>query len=270
MEKSKLKNVILVILLVTNILLLGLMVTQRAESRHYRRQTLLDAVDLLTQQGIAVRAEDIPDRDFPAPQVLKQDTQKELTTFSALLGQDAVHAQRGLVSLYTGSLGAAEIRDDGTFSVTLAEGAYPLEGQDIRQHALAVLERMGVSAQITQVQDQVLTAVETWKGVPIFTCAMELRYEDDQLRAISGTRLTGVPAADPQAGDPLSTATLLVRFRAGVIKSGDACTAVLSAAQGYILTSDANRSGALTPVLRLETDTNLYIVNALTGELRRE
>ena len=74
---------------------------------------------------------------------------------------------------------------------------------------------------------------------------------------------------DPQAGETLSTATLLVRFRAGIITSGDACAAIRSATQGYILAADANRTLRLTPVLRLETDTNLYLLNAITGEFQR-
>ena len=269
MEKSKLKNIILTILLITNVLLLGLMLFQRAQSRHYNQQTLLDAVDLLSQQGITARVEDMPDRAFPLPQVVEQDAQQELADFSALLGQDAVHAQRGSVSLYTGSLGSAEVRGDGVFSVELAPGAYPLEGQDMTQHGLSVLELMGFTAQVTAVEESALTAVETLGDVPIFSCTVTLRYEEGELRAISGTRLAGTPTVDTQAETPLSTATLLVRFRSGIINSGDACTAILSATQGYILDADANRSLRLTPVLHLETDTNLYIINARTGELQR-
>lgn len=269
MERSKLKNIILAILVITNVLLLGLMITQRMESRHYRQQALLDVVELLDRQGISVQVEDLPRQDFPPPQVLERDAQEELAAFSALLGQDAVYAQRGMVSLYTGSLGSAEVRDDGGFSVELAPGAYPLNGQDMEQHGLAVLSLMGFSGQITAVEDNALSAVETLKGVPIFSCGVLLRYEGGDLRSISGTRLVGAPAKDLQAGGQLSTATLLVRFRAGIINSGDACTAILSATQGYILGADANRNLRLTPVLRLETDTNLYILNALTGELQR-
>lgn len=269
MERSKLKNIILTILVITNILLLGLMISQRMESRHYRQQTLLDAVELLAQQGITARVEDMPDRDFPTPQVLEQDAQAELAAFSALLGQDTVYAQRGLVSLYTGSLGSAEVRGDGAFELELNAGAYPLDGQEITQHALAVLSLMGFSGQITAAEEDAVTAVEVLKDVPVFSCSVLLRYEDGQLRSIEGTRLPGKATADPQARTQLSTATLLVRFRAGIINSGDACTAVVSATQGYVLAADASRSLRLTPVLRLETDTNLYILNALTGELQR-
>lgn len=109
MERSKLKNIILAILAVTNILLLGLMLVQHAQSRHFRQQVLQDAVELLAQQGISVQLEDLPQQDFPAPQVVERDPQEELAGFTALLGEDTVYAQRGPVSLYTGSLGCFKL-----------------------------------------------------------------------------------------------------------------------------------------------------------------
>ncbi len=270
MERSKLKNIILTILVITNVLLLGLTLFQQAQSRRARQQVMEDAVELLAQQGITAQAGDLPDRDFPPSQLLERDAQAELTHFAALLGQDTAQTQRGLVTLYTGSLGTAETREDGAFSVELEPGAYPLaDGQDLAQHAARILERLGIRAKVTAQGGNAVTAVETLRGVPVFTCAVELRYEGGELRGLSGTRLAGSPSPDPQAGECLSTATLLVRFRAGIITSGDTCTAIRSATQGYHLSADANRNLRLTPVLRLETDTNLYLLNALTGELQR-
>ena len=269
MESSKVKNIILTILVVTNILLLGLMLFQRVESRHYRQQALQDAVDLLAQQGISAQAEAMPDKDFPVPQVLETDAQRELESFSGILGSDTTFTQRGLVSLYSGSLGTAEVWENGSFTVQLTPGAYPLVGRAVEEHALSVLDQMGFSGQITDVTSSSLTAVELLGNVPIFSCAVTLSYEGDELRSISGTHLTGTPSADSQAGEALSTATLLVRFRSGVMDSGDTCTAILSAAQGYVLSADAAQRLRRIPVLRLETDTNLYLLNALTGEWSR-
>lgn len=269
MESSKVKNIVLTILVVTNILLLGLMLSQRVESRRYRQQTLQDAVDLLAQQGIAARAEDMPDKDFPLPQVLETDAQRELESFSGILGSDTAFTQRGLVSLYTGSLGTAEAWENGSFSVRLTPGAYPLAGRTVEEHALAVLDQMGFSGQVTDVTASSLTAVELLDSVPIFSCEVTLSYDGGELRSISGAHLTGTPTADSQAGAALDTATLLVRFRSGVMGSGDTCTAILSAAQGYVLSADAAQRLRLVPVLRLETDTNLYLLSALTGEWSR-
>lgn len=268
MESAKLKNIILTILLITNALLLGLTLVQHMRSSQYRQQALLDAVELLAQRGIAVDVQDLPRTDFPAPQTLEPTAQEDLAAFAALLGEGTAPTQRGLVTLYTGPLGTAELREDGAFSVTLEEDSYPLADQNMESHALAVLERMGFSSRVTDAGQDTVSAVQMLGEVPVFSCTATLRYEQGRLRSISGVRLMGRVAA-AQEGSALSTATLLIRFRAAIISSGDACNAIRSATQGYTLSADASHDLRLIPVLRLETDTNLYFLNAVTGELSR-
>lgn len=271
MESAKLKNIILIILIVTNVFLLSLMVFQRLESRQYQQKALADAVELLEQRGISIRAEALPTRDFPSSLALERDQAGERETFVALLGEDTVLTQRGLVSLYAGSMGQAEVRGDGSFSVKLEPGAYPLgEGSSPADHALPFLaRRMGFAGQADRITEHTVTVTQLWEGDPVFSCQVTLTYDQSSLVSIAGTRLVGRPSADVQSGQPLSTATLLVRFRAGLIDSGDTCSAVLSATQGYTLSTGSDGKLRLTPVLRLETDTNPYILDALTGELRR-
>ena len=269
MESAKLKNIILTILLITNALLLGLTTVQHMRSSQYHQQALLDAVELLAQRGIAADVRDLPRTDFPAPQVLEPDPQEEVAAFTALLGEGTTPTQRGLVTLYVGPLGTAELREDGAFSVTFKEGSYPLAGQDMDSYALDVLERMGFSARVTETGQDTIGAVQMLGEVPVFSCAATLRYQEGQLRSISGVRLMGRATAAPQEEAVLSIATLLVRFRAAIINSGDACNAIRTATQGYILSSDASHDLRLIPVLQLETDTNLYFLNAVTGELSR-
>lgn len=274
MESAKLKNIILLILLITNALLLGLMVVQRVEAHQHRQQALSDAVELLEQRGISVDLADIPDSDFPQSMTLARDADQELEQFTDLLGQGTALTQRGLVSLYTGPLGTAEVRVDGGFSVTLSQDAYPMApNQDLANHAQDLARQLGFSTaltgQETTAEGEVLTLVQHCGGYPVFSCTLQVWYKAGQLLSIHGTRLVGRPAADPSQGQSLSMATLLVRFRSGIIDSGDACTAIRSASQGYVLSADVSGILRLTPVLRLETDTNPYIVNALTGALTR-
>lgn len=272
MESAKLKNIVLVILLITNALLLGLMVFQRLENHQHRQQALADAVMLLEQKGISAELDALPSGDFPGPMALERDTAREREQFTALLGDGTTLSQRGLVSYYTGPYGSAEVRGDGAFSLSLLPGAYPLGGESMDVHGLTVLERMGFVGQLTSFDADagVLNAVELWNNTPVFSCAVTLVYQDGELRSVSGTRLVGVPTADSRQGAPLSTATLLLRFRSGIIDSGSACTAIYSATQGYTLRSNAAGQLRLTPVLRLETDTAPYLLDALTGSLSRD
>lgn len=269
MESGKLKNLVLLILVITNLFLGLLMVVQGVTSRQRQTQTLLDAVSLLAERGIEMDPDLIPRDDFPVPMSLERDTDWERQMFAGLLGQDLTATQRGLVSYYESGLGRAEAREDGSFTLTLTPGALPLDGQDLSTHGLSALRRMGFEAQVTGAGEDRLEVVQLWNGVPVFSCAAALRYENGALTEITGSRLAGTPAADPAQGDVLSAATLLLRFRAGIIDSGDACSAILSATQGYVLSSSQAGKPRLTPVLQLETDTSLYRVDALTGALSR-
>lgn len=270
MESAKLKNIVLLILVITNLLLGMLMVVQGVTSRQKQNQLLLDAVKLLEERGIAVDPDALPRADFPSSMTVERDNDREMRLFAGLLGSDLTVTQRGLVSYYESGLGRAEAREDGSFTVLFSDGALPTEDQSIRSHGLAALKRMGFDGSVTFADDNTLEAVQLLSGSPVFSCSATARYENGALAEISGTRLMGAPAADPSAAAPLSTATLLLRFRSGIIDSGDACSAILSATQGYVLSSGSAGQTLLTPVLRLETDTSFYLVDALTGAIHRE
>lgn len=263
METSKLKNIVLIILILTNLLLLLLVVSQRLENRQLQKQALSDAVALLQQRGIAVSPDILEDGDFPPALQVTRDSDWETQMFTDLLGNDTTRAQRGLITFYTGPGGEAEARSDGGFSVTFTPDAYPLQGQSMTQHALYVLQTMGFTAQITSADGDVLTAIQNWEERPVFSCSATLTYEDGHLASITGTRLLGKPTETSGADATLSLATLLVKFRGGIIESGDACTALRAATRGYVLSADGV---SLTPVLCLETDTGTYYLSAVTGE----
>lgn len=269
MESAKLKNIVLLLLVVTNLLLGLLMVIQGVTSSRRQTQTLLDAVALLQDRGIAVEADALPQTDFPTPMTVERDSEWERQQFASLLGDNFTAAQRGLVSYYKGDLGRAEVLEDGSFTVSFTPGALPVEGQELSAHALATLRRIGFDAQVTASGMDIVSAIQLLDGSPIFSCAVTLRYENGALAQLSGTRLVGVPVTDTAQGEPLSTATLLLRFRTGISDSGDACSAIRSATQGYVLSATSGTKPSLIPVLRLETDTGVYRVDALTGAFSR-
>lgn len=264
MQSRKVKNIVLVILVITNLLLLFLMVSQRLESRQLQEKTLTDAVQLLEAKGISVRAENLSRLTFPPAMTLERDTQQELRWFTALLGEGTTTAQRGLVSQFEGPLGSAEVLADGSFSVTLAPGAYPLESGTAETVAIEALKRINFTAKSSAQEGEAQRFLQIIQDFPVYSCLATATCEGDSLVSISGRRLAGQPAAS--GGECLNLATLLIRFRANIIDSGDACTAITSAQAGYVLSS-VGGSGELVPVLRLETDTGTYYLSALTGEL---
>lgn len=267
MEGSKVKNIVLLILLITNLLLLFLMVSQRLESRQLQEKALTDAVQLLEAKGVSVKADNLTRIAFPAAMTLERDAAWEQQSFAALLGEGTTVTQRGLVAQYRGPLGEAEVRSDGEFSVSLIPGAYPVDDGDRLACAQTALKLIHFTADLTETTGETLVALQKIDDSPVYSCRAVLRFEGESLVSIFGTRLVGQPVQSADS-EPLSVATLLVRFRANLIESGEACTAILSASQGYLLSSTSGKM-ELLPVLRLETDTSYYYLSALTGEILR-
>lgn len=266
MQSSKLKNIVLLILVITNLLLLLLLGAQRLAHYKGEDKVLEDAVALLADRGISVDPDILPRRDFPPSLSVERDTGQETALCTALLGTDTVHSQRGLVSFYTGEKGQAELQSDGAFTATLRPGAYPA-GDDPGEHARSLLSQLGLETALLSAEGDTVTLHQLQDGAPVFSCVITLTYEEGSLRSLAGRRLPGQPTA-ADADRALSIPTLLTRFRSGVLESGDACSAILSATQGYLLSSGAH-GGQLTPVLLVTTDANSYYVNALTGEVSR-
>ena len=183
MESSKLKNLVLLILIITNLLLGLLMLIQGMTSRQRQAQLLLDAVALLEERGIAVDPDIIPRADFPPSMTLERDSDWELEMFSGLLGESTTATQRGLVSYYTGELGRSEAREDGSFTAAFRtvkdsqQAAYGTGSLDQRTHGLDVLKRMGLEAMVVGEDEDTLEVVQLWNGKPVFSCTATLTYE---------------------------------------------------------------------------------------------
>lgn len=268
MESSKLKNIVLLILLITNLLLLFLMVSQRLESRQLQDKTLTDAVQLLEEKGISVKAEDLSHISFPEAMTAERDTAEEQRQFTALLGEGTTLTQKGLVAQYDGPWGQAEVRGDGAFSVLLNPNAYPAAEGEEAACAKNALKLIGFTASGFESDGATLTAYQTAAGCTVYSCSVTAEFGGGSLLRLSGQRLVG--DADQATGAAAkSVATLLVRFRRYLVESGDACTAILSATVGYTTVTDRTGQTELVPILRLKTDTNLYDLNALTGSIQR-
>lgn len=267
MESSKLKNIALLILLITNLLLLFLMVSQRLESRQLQEKVLTDAVQLLESKGISVKADNLPHISFPAAMTLERDSNQEQQLFTALLGEDTVLTQRGPIAQYSGVFGQAEVRNDGGFSVSFALDACPTADDPVAS-AQEALKRINFTVDPGTSTPSDLTFIQQFSGFPVYSCQVSLATQGNCLASLSGARLVGEPTP-AQNAQPLSVATLLVRFRSNIIASGDACTAILSAQAGYAVTAVSVGKLELTPILRLETDIGTYDLNALTGSVSR-
>lgn len=274
MEWPKLKNIIILILLLLNGFLLVLVGMRYTESVQYERAALEQTLKVLEGQGIQADGAALAPAGELAPLTAERDLERELQLAQALLGQDTQAENRGGgLYLYQGSNGELSVRAGGELSANMADDPNQFVTEDLERHASGLLKRMGVDVErIGVTEEDEWTRVrlrQLWNGAPVFSCEVELAYRNGVLESIQGT-LTAAQAGTAEAGQALTLPTALMRFSEEIAATGDVCTAVRSMEPGYRGTVQSLSGGVrLSPVWLVTTDTARYYLDCATGDLTR-
>ncbi len=272
MEWRKVKNIIILLLLLVNGSLLALMWGRRSEAVRYDRSALTQAVEALNNNGIRTELSDLTAAEGLAPVDLERDAAREEKLANALLGGNAAGDNRGGgLYLYRTEAGEVSFRAGGEFSARLEDDPRWYT-DDPAAHAASLLKRMEVEGERTALEETedgaLVTFRQVWEGAPLFSCAVTFTYREGRLQTIGGVLLVS-DAATRESGTVLTLPTALMRFLDGVRERGDVCSALRSMAAGYRSSQTASGVTRLTPCWRVATNTADYYLDAATGALER-
>ncbi len=271
MEWPKLKNIIILILLLVNGFLLVLVVGREFQVGRYERSALTQAGQVLAQNGITVEEDLLYEaaRGSLVPLTVQRDLQAEMELAQALLGSQAVRTDQGSgLYGYDSDQGSALFRSNGDISITLTD--CPLDGQAPADHAADLLGQMGLDGEALGIQtdgDQtIVTFCQLLNDVPVYTCRLSFTYDGDDLLSISGTAMTG--SVTPVSGaSSLDLPTALISFLRGVLDRGDVCSAIHDLQLGYRSSQAFGSDIQLAPTWSITTNISSYYLDAATGEL---
>lgn len=267
MPWRKLKNIILLILALTNLFLLSLVIHQNLQNSRQSSQTRENTILFLTQRGVQVKEEDIPQTMNLLPQSVERDLNEEHEAAVSLLKGDVVtEARGGEIYRYYNDRGWIQFHGDGSFSAQLEAGVYPVENREA--DCAAVLATMGFEGMLLEKTEEGLLFQQIWNGTPVFSQQASVVCVGESVSAISGQSLMGQPKGDPTR-KTISAATAMVRFLNGITAMGDVCNRIDQVEEGYVCTATLTGSMALTPVWQITTDTGIYQLDAVTGTVRR-
>ena len=273
MEWRKLKDIIILILLLVNGFLLVLVGARWRESQRYERSALDGVVQVLENNGVRVERDAAAPADALIPLTVERDLDREARLARALLGDGAEEDNRGGgLYLYRSERGEVSIRPGGELSALFAHGDW-WHTEKPETLAISLLQDMGLDFQHLGTDEQggrtSARFRQLWDGVPLFSCEVEFVFEDGFLRTIQGTLLAaGQPGTEE--GRVLDLPTALLRFLDGVTATGDVCTAIRAMEPGYRASSAPLSGGVrLTAVWLVSTDTADYYLDGATGALSR-
>ena len=269
MEWSKLKNIILIILAVTNLFLLAFVISRRAERARLEQETRGEAILFLRERQVEVEERLVPQSVELLPQTVQRDLEREGELAASLLNGPVQAEARGAeVSRYFNDSGSVQFHSDGAFSVQLAPGTCPA-GEDRAETCRALLALLDFQGELVEEGEETLTFRQTWEGSPVFNHQVTVELSDGCVTAMTGgRRLVGEPEEAPGRGT-VSVATALVSFLNGLNDLGDVCSRIDGIDQGYLAAASLSGPMSLTPVWRITTDTGAYQLNTVTGELSR-
>jgi hypothetical protein len=267
MNGAKLKNLIILMLVLVNLFLLALVWTDRREAAA-GRETAWDELSAVFQENGIVLSSEVREAEALGGCSLRRDTAAEYKLVSRLLGTVSVKNQGGNIYYYIGEKGEATFRGTGEFSILLNAGAVET-GSDPARTAIDVLKKMGVrcdpdSALVEEDGGGAsVTLTVTWQDAPVYNAQVTLTFSGDSLYLISGRRMLDTVASRSEAG--LEPETLLMRFLDIVHEGGYICSEVKSLRCGYVVSVSVSGDADMVPVWRVETDAGPYFLNGLTG-----
>ncbi len=273
MEWRKVKNIIILLLLLVNGFLLALVWARKSEADSYDRTALTQAIDALSGRGIQVDRSALTAAEGLSPVEVERDVAGEQALAAALLGEAAAGDNRGGgLYLYETDAGEVSLRPGGELSARLNDDPR-WQTDDPAAHAALLLKEIGVEGTqrgAVQLEDggTAVTFVQTWEGTPLFSCAVTFTYREGRLRTVEGALLASIPSAK-ESGTVLTLPTALMRFLDGVQERGDVCSALRSMEAGYRSGQTASGVTRLTPCWHIVTNTAEYYLDASAGTLER-
>lgn len=267
MAWSKVKTIIIVILLVLNLFLLLLVADRQISSSRYEADTLRKTAEALSLNGIDVSAEALPSTmDLPGISVVRSE-EAEAAAARLLLSGDIITTNSGSMSVYSSVSGNVSFQSNGDFSATLSldwtQFSSPAE------HAAALLEQMGAQVWNITTTGDTVTVIQSANGAPAYNVRLTLTYAEDCLTAMEGKLLLGTSTPDSEQGDVVTVPTALISLLEYIIDSGMVCRSIDSMTPGYLTAASLSDPVRLTPCWYVVTDTASFYLDAATGSVTR-
>lgn len=267
MDRSLLKNIIIIILVLVNGFLLASLLMRQTSAVHSRQQTEAQLTELFSADGMTLEKQAFSQKTPPSAFALTRNLQLERNVAAFFLGSSLIqNDQGGGTYTYTGDSGVARFRSNGSFEVagTLSTG-------DVEAFCRSFCKSFSydsLSFDLDETNTGTAVAVCICNDLPVFNCKVTFTINHGELRTVSGTLLSQEGVLVASETTPLSATAALTTFQNVRREIG----AVVSSVTKLALCYELQGSSALTlsPSWCITTDTNNYYVNCITGAVTAE
>lgn len=265
MERSRLKNIIILILVLVNVFLLASLLSRKSAETTSRALAAEQLAALFAADSISLDTDIITYHTPPASKDLTRSVEREREAAAYFLGDPLLYAdQGGSIYTYTGNRGAAMFRSTGSFDIvgTLSSSD---DAEDLCRDFCKEFSYSEPQFQLDETGSGSAVAFCQFGDLSVFNATVTFTFQKGVLTSVSGTLL-------PLSGNPisskmelLSASAALTTFHQFLRESGAAVSAVSDLTLCYELQSTPTSAMSLVPCWCITTNTMQYYVNCSTG-----
>jgi len=269
MDASKVKNIVIIILLLLNAFLAAAVISDSYDRASARRSEIKMIEQILGDHGITLRDGVSLSVETSGSYALIRDLSKEEQRVRRLLSSVTVSTTGGGAYVYYGAGGQAVFRGSGEFDILMNADAVS-EGRDSAKTAASVMKKLGIDiyGELTQIMedngDALVTMTASFEGLPVFNARTTLNFTNGYLFMVSGVRAFDNRTEKNGEGSP-GVVDAVISFLKIMQENGHVCSYIEKLETGYIISSTVLGEGVLTPVWYFATDTFEVYINAATG-----
>ena len=270
MDSVKVKNFIILVLVIVDLALLVLVVRDAARGSEQRKEAIEGAREVLLSHGISVSEDaDLGEREGSSYSVSRSDEAERLAA-EAIFGEVEVTDRGGGIVMYSAVSGEVTFRGAGGLEMQYYGISAP-ETDEPEKLALEMSRTLGVEAyseDISSVTEGETTTVSvgcSWMGSRIVNCELNHTFKGGKLLYVSGSRPLGESSSE-RLEEIIDVPTVLMRFIELTQQQGHVCSMLEELELCYLYSGTASGGGSLSPVWQLRTDTGYFYINAITGK----
>ena len=272
MSVSKIKNLILLILLLAVLGLLPAVVPVQAARVGAEKNVHEKLSELYASYGLILDAGSLPASQTLYSIELENPSAK--LAAQALLGSkaSAQEAPARMLASYLSDGGVLQLSRSGELDARITDAAVAHDLTRATRRYLrsmdfdisAISEPARESAGVYQI-----TASQSLCGVPVFESALTFTYRNSALSRVEGTYYPAGEMVRVSEDACISCADALVALLASRDSLGWVGSEILSCEQGYVHSETASSAMRFVPVWRIETDAGSFYVSGMTREVRQ-
>lgn len=270
MDSVKVKNFIILVLVIVDLALLVLVVRDAARGSEQRKEAIEGAREVLLSHGISVSEDaDLGEREGSSYSVSRSDEAERLAA-EAIFGEVEVIDRGGGIVMYSAVSGEVTFRGAGGLEMQYYGISAP-ETDEPEKLALEMSRTLGAEAyseDISSVTEGETTTVSvgcSWMGSRIVNCELNYTFKGGKLLYVSGSRPLGESSSE-RLEEIIDVPMVLMRFIELTQQQGHVCSMLEELELCYLYSGTASGGGSLSPVWQLRTDTGYFYINAITGK----